>query len=79
LTLPFFVVSDRYLASIRHAVTCDKCMTALGHKRPFSHILAQRLLPGVKRSFELNEFVEIRGPFPECLLFPKADVQITKY
>ncbi len=25
--------------------------SALGHKQPFSHILSQRLLPGVKRSF----------------------------
>ena len=33
-------------------------------------------ITGVKRTFDLNEFLEIRGPFPECPRFPKAVVQI---
>ena len=34
--------------------------SALGHKQPFSHILAQRLLAGVKQSLR-NNFSEVPG------------------
>ena len=34
--------------------------SALGHKQPFSHILSQWLLPGVKQSLR-NNFSEVPG------------------
>ncbi len=53
-------------------------MSALGHKRTFKSIIAQGPLPGVKRTFELNEFVEIRGPFPERPLSSIAVIRRAK-
>ena len=46
--------------------------SALGHKRPFTAMLAQRLLPGVKRSFSGSfQMFKIERP-----LSPKAATQI---
>jgi len=36
-------------------------MSAMGHKRSFTTIIPERLLPGVKRSFR-NNYLEIKLP-----------------
>ncbi len=53
--------------------------SALGHKRSCIVILPECPLPGVKRPFGYDKFVQVQGRNHECLLFPKADVQIAKY
>ena len=51
-------------------------MSALGHKRTFLAILAERPLSGVERTFPSRLFDGNSSLNLECLLFSKADVQI---
>ncbi len=47
-------------------------MSALGRLRPFNPILAQCPLPGGKRTFQVGQFCENSGLFPECLLLAES-------
>jgi hypothetical protein len=53
-------------------------MSALGHKQPFSDILAQCLLAGVKQPFIPDWNGEQNRSPVECLLSSKAAVQIAE-
>ena len=53
-------------------------MSALGHKQSFSILPPQCLLPGVKQPFILDWNGEKNRSHVECLLSPKADIQISE-
>ncbi len=53
-------------------------MSALGRKRPFEPILAERPLAGVKRTFQIGQFLKMLGLLRKCPLFSEADTQTTE-
>ena len=58
------------------SIASRRRVTALGHKQTIYPILPQRLLPGPNRTFDSRWFEENFSGLRECLLFPKAVVQI---
>ena len=50
--------------------------SASGHKRPFTTIIPERLLPGVKQPFPVSGIDGTLSLDCKSLLFSKADAQI---